>query len=122
MANSRKAKGTGYEREIVDDHRAKGVEAKRVPLSGALADYPGDVQIAGLIAECKRRRKNFTGLYKALEQQGADMLFVRDDRQETLVVLRYETWWCLLDWLKWAERYPARVSEVGASDQQDGEK
>jgi len=45
MANNNKIKGTKYERKIVEKHVAEGVPAKRVPLSGALKDYPGDVTI-----------------------------------------------------------------------------
>lgn len=102
-------KGAGYEREVVAAHIQQGIAAKKTPLSGALKDYPGDVQIAGMIGECKRRKKSFTTLYQALSQGGdaADILFVRDDQQETLVVMPLEFWFTLLAWTKIPEKYPA---------------
>ena len=112
MSSSSKRKGSGYELEMVRAHLAEGVQASKQPLSGALGGkYAGDVQIAGLICECKRRRKSFTTLYKALEQGGgSDALFVRDDNRETLVVLPFETWTQIMGWLRWAEIYPAETT------------
>ena len=95
-----KQKGTAFETEIVNAHKKLGVSAKRQPLSGAMDEYPCDVQISGLYGECKRRRKGFSSLYKAIEQgkQPADVLFVRDDHQKTLVVLPWQTWVKFLEW------------------------
>ena len=103
MSSRSKRKGSGYELEVVRDHLALGVQASKMPLSGALGGkYSGDVQVAGLIGECKRRRKGFSSLYKAIDQgkQPADILFVRDDHQKTLVVLPWSTW---VKFLKWAK-------------------
>ena len=47
-----KAKGTGYETEVVKAHRALGIESRRQPGSGAIAGFPCDIQIAGLLGEC----------------------------------------------------------------------
>ena len=51
-------KGAAYEREIVNWHRERGVDAERVPLSGAMkGNYASDIKLGpslGLIAECKR--------------------------------------------------------------------
>ncbi len=100
-----KAKGSGFELEVVRAHQRLGITARKMPLSGALGgELSGDVQIAGLKGECKRRKKGFTGLYKALEQGGGnDVLFIRDDRRETLVVLPWHTWVLFLDWARLAE-------------------
>ena len=86
MSSKSKRKGSGYELEVVKAHLGLGVNAFKQPLSGALGGkYAGDVQIAGMIGECKRRKKGFTTLYKALEQGGgSDLLFVRDDNQGDL--------------------------------------
>ena len=99
-AGSRR-KGSSYELEIVHAHKALGIAAKKMPLSGALGgEYSGDVQIAGYIAECKRSKKQCTRLYKALAQgAGSDLLFLRDDNAATLVVLPWETWECMLQQL-----------------------
>jgi len=100
-------KGASYEREIVNWHKARGVPAERIPLSGAVkGNYAGDLKIGptlGLVAECKRRARGFGTLYAALEQDNSDLLFVRDDRKETLVVLPLQTYEAILDWLKWTK-------------------
>jgi len=108
MSGSRsKRKGSGYELEVVKAHQALGVDAFKTPLSGALGGrYRGDVQVAGLIGECKRRAKGFTSLYSALDQQGADVMFARDDQRETLVVLPWSTWTQIIGWLDWAKKFP----------------
>lgn len=112
-----KAKGTGYETEVVKAHRALGIESKRQPGSGALEGFPCDVQIAGLLGECKRSKKQCTRLYKALSQGGADILFVRDDNQKTLTVLPWETWALILEWCELAKKFPAEPeSEIGGTD------
>tara|TARA_R110000824_G_scaffold66183_6_gene171871 strand:+ start:1764 stop:2117 length:354 start_codon:yes stop_codon:yes gene_type:complete len=103
-----KAKGSGFELEIVRAHQALGIASKKMPLSGALGGaYRGDVQIAGLVGECKRRARGYSSLYKALEQGGGmDILFVRDDRHETLVVMPWETWECFLKWSNIPAKFP----------------
>lgn len=117
---SSKVKGAGYEREIVNWHRGLGVPARRTPLSGALkGDLGGDLMLGpalGMKAECKRRKRGFGSLYAALEQDGCDLLFVRDDHQHSLVVMPLETWTLMLRWLGWAaaaEGMPAKPAEEG---------
>lgn len=107
-------KGAGYEREIVAAHIARGIEAKKTPLSGALRDYPGDVQIAGMVGECKRTKRSRTSLYDALAQgnDAADVLFVRDDQKETLVVMPLEFWMQLLEWAGIPDKFPAENREA----------
>ena len=53
MGKSQRIKGSSFEREIVNKHKDWGVDAKRVPLSGATDYAKHDVQIAGLFGECK---------------------------------------------------------------------
>ena len=125
MSNPSKAKGSGYELEIVNADEALGIEAVKTPLSGALGGrYSGDVQIAGLIGECKRRRKSYSSLYKALSQgSGSDIMFARDDHCQTLVIMPWETWACILGWLDWAKKYPAQPGPVdGGSIRQNDEE
>ena len=125
MSSKSKRKGSGYEREIVRAHEALGIEAIKTPLSGALGGkYSGDVQVAGLIGECKRRRKGYSSLYNALEQgTGSDIMFARDDHRETLVVMPWETWAAILGWLGWAKKYPAQPGSVdGGSIRQTDEE
>lgn len=94
MANASKRKGSRIEREIVELHRALGIEAERIPLSGAAGgSFVGDVRIAGLgSAEVKARANGagFTTLERWLGPHPA--LFLRRDRQAPLVLLTWETY------------------------------
>ena len=113
MSSKSKAKGSGFELEIVRKHQKLGIQAEKMPLSGALGGkYSGDIQVAGLIGECKRRKRGFTLLYNALAQGGgSDMLFIRDDRAEPLVVLPWETWKLFLEWADLQNRFPNTNNE-----------
>ena len=100
-------KGANFEREVVNWHKDRNVEAERVPLSGAVkGNYSGDLKIGpeqALLAECKRRARAWQDLYDALDQDGSDMLFIRKDRERTLVVLPLETYEAFLEWIGWKE-------------------
>jgi Holliday junction resolvase len=86
-----KAKGDRLERAVVNLLKAHGLEAHRVPLSGSVAGYPGDVVVKladrEWILECKSR-KEFKTLYGWLEQR--DALILKGDRREPLVVMRLQ--------------------------------
>lgn len=98
-------KGAAYEREVVNWHLERGVAAERVPLSGAMkGNYASDIKLGpnlALTAECKRRARAYQDLYNALDQDNSDMLFVRRDRERTLVVLPLETYEAFLEWIGW---------------------
>jgi Holliday junction resolvase len=84
-------KGARVERSIVAALQAAGLAAVRVPLSGAAGGrFSGDVimPLAGrdLCLEVKARADGFRNLYDWLE--GRDVLIVKADRQEPLVVVR----------------------------------
>lgn len=88
---SPKHKGTRAEREALARFREAGLEARRVPLSGAAPGFPGDllVRLPGLgevVAEVKARKR--FGLEGWLEGRG--LLLLRPDRKPPLVVLRLE--------------------------------
>ena len=101
-------KGASFEREVVNWHKARDVPAERIPLSGAVkGNYAGDIKIGptlGMVAECKRRARGFGTLYAALEQDDSDLLFVRDDRKETLVVMPLQTYEAFLQWCGWIKK------------------
>lgn len=86
-----KQKGDRLERLVVSLLKARGVDAKRVPLSGSAAGYPGDVfvKLGGreLTLECKSRA-DFRTLYGWLE--GRDALVLKGDRKAPLVVLKLQ--------------------------------
>lgn len=83
-------KGNRFEREIVEELRAAGLDAHRIPLSGAQRGFKGDVQIRltgrTLTLEAKVRASGFSFIYKAID--GNDALAVKVDRQEPLLILR----------------------------------
>jgi Holliday junction resolvase len=84
-------KGNRVERGIVAALQAAGLAAVRVPLSGAAGGrFSGDVimPLAGrdLCLEVKARADGFRNLYDWLQDR--DVLIVKADRQEPLVVVR----------------------------------
>lgn len=94
----RRNKGLRVEREIVAMHQAIGIHAERVPLSGAAGgSYTGDVIVDGQYrVEVKARKsgKGFTMLTRWLDDN--DMLIVKEDKQEPMVVLPWKTYKKLL--------------------------
>ena len=83
-------KGNRAERAIVKFLQDRGFAAERVPLSGAAGgSYLGDITVPVLnvdrCVEVKCRADGFRELYKWLEAR--DLLIVRADRKEPLVVL-----------------------------------
>ena len=91
-------KGSNAERELVKLLREAGIPAKRVPLSGAAEGYPGDVKYTDVAdldnpdktAEVKIRSTGFKQIYKWLADN--DILAIRSDRNEWLVVQRLKDW------------------------------
>jgi hypothetical protein len=83
-------KGARAERALVRFLQAHGFAAERVPMSGAAGGrFAGDITIPLLgvdrITEVKVRGTGFRQLYEWLD--GRDLLIVRADRREPLVVL-----------------------------------
>jgi Holliday junction resolvase len=86
-----RSKGVRAERGIVNALQAHGIAAVRVPLSGAAGGrFSGDVVLPlmgrDLCVEVKVRANGFRELYRWLADR--DVLIVKADRQEPLVVVR----------------------------------
>jgi Holliday junction resolvase len=86
-----RSKGARTERSIVNALKANGITAVRVPLSGAVGGgFAGDIVLPlmgrDLCVEVKVRAEGFRELYCWLD--GRDVLIVKADRQEPLVVVR----------------------------------
>lgn len=83
-------KGKRAELEVVHAFLDAGISSERVPLSGAMGSYVGDVSAAILgrdrIFEVKCRATGFRQLYQWLA--GHYGLVVRADREEPLAVVR----------------------------------
>jgi hypothetical protein len=99
-------KGDRIEREIVDRHRALGVNAERYPLSGAsrfrgsghdIDLYVFGADAAPLVAEVKGRKsgRGFATLERWLGEY--DALFLRRDHSDPLVLLPWHVWARLLE-------------------------
>lgn len=93
--NHSRNKGYRFEAELVNAVKEHGLEARRIPLSGAAEGFPGDVEIiAGFDGKTKftgelKRRKNLPEwIVKALSDH--DFMAMREDRGSTLVVLRFD--------------------------------
>jgi hypothetical protein len=91
---SNRDRGRTLENEAAEFGEALGIPSRRVFGSGAYSRqlgeaYSGDVVIGKFKVECKRRKtgSGFKTLYKAFDQDSADMLCIRQDRARRLWVL-----------------------------------
>jgi Holliday junction resolvase len=95
MSHPSKRKGNSFEREIVNAARAAGLPAELAYASNgkALGEAESvDVMIAGVRVQC-RRRKALPAYLRV--PRGADVTVFREDRGESLVLMR------LADFLAW---------------------
>ena len=93
MGAKSRRKGGRLERDVVARLKEMGLsDARRVPLSGAVAGYKGDIEVAGLRCEVKGRANG--GNFKTIEKWlgDFDVLFLRRDRAHPLVLLPWDTW------------------------------
>lgn len=91
MGLKSRRKGQRFEYEVVYWLHTLGLDARRVPLSGAVGgEYAGDVRITWggrtILAECKRIRKFPKILRDAI--QNAGVAFLREDRGDIVVVIK----------------------------------
>ena len=98
MPNPQRQKGDRFELACVNRLKDLGLEAQRVPLSGAAGgQFGSDIIVAGRKVECKTR-KRFIGQFLGW-LQGNYALFLKEDRSETLVVMRLDDFAALIgDW------------------------
>lgn len=110
-ARGRKRKGDRFERAVVEAMGAHGLQAKRVPLSGAMEGWKGDIWLegpaGGLVLECKMRANGQKTIREWLGDN--DALVVGADRQTPLVVLRLTDYCSLL------------AEAIGTTPEGDGE-
>ena len=95
MSSKSKIKGTRIERKIVKLFEDMGIKARRQPLSGALQDFPHDVQVqlmGGLNCEVKARKdgKGFATIKKW--KGSADLLIMVEDYDEPCVLMNWRLW------------------------------
>ena len=85
-----KAKGSNFERELVNEARATGLAAERAYASNGRAlgcAETVDCVIQGCRIQAKRRAR-INAVFKV--PTGADAVVFREDRGETFVLLRWE--------------------------------
>ena len=98
MSHKNKIRGYNHEVSVRDKHIDSGISCERVPLSGSIGGkYSGDLAIPTVserefTVECKAR-KDGTG-FKVIEGwiKNADILCMRRNNQEDLVVMRMNTY------------------------------
>lgn len=91
MGKMQRDKGARNERLFVEACEQAGLDAERIPLSGAVkGSFAGDVRVSGYLGEVKVRGSGFKTLYEWLEHDGADFLALRADRKGWLVVMPFE--------------------------------
>ena len=93
MSARNKARGYEHEREIVLWAQANGIECRRIFGSGAFEhqlgdEFAGDIVLAGLRVEAKRRKTGFKVIYDAFDQDDSDVVCVRADRKERLWIVK----------------------------------
>lgn len=98
MGKKSRNKGYRVERELVLAFREAGLKALRVPLSGAAEGFEGDLLVEGMAVEVKARHDGFKEIYKWLEDK--DLLALKADRKEFLIVMRLEEFIKLLKEVK----------------------
>lgn len=95
MGRYERNKGIRAEREVVRILKKAGINARRVPLSGAAPYYKGDVVIeldnAILVAEVKIRKKGHSDIYRWLEEGAGELLIHRVNRKPFLVTMPLKT-------------------------------
>ena len=95
MPNRNKQRGYELERETVLFWEDAGAEVRRVFGSGAFKaageDLEGDIKLGPYTVEAKRKKTGYKFLYDALDQDGADLLVVRQDRSRRLYLLEENT-------------------------------
>ena len=97
---------------------------KRILASGAFKHYgkdlAGDIRLNGLRVEVKRRKNGtgFTFLYKALEQDNAQMLICRADSKKRLYVIPEEVMIQFAKDMGWMLGFKATETEIeGVKDE-----
>ena len=88
MGKKSRDKGYRGEYNLMKKLQEAGIEAYRVPLSGATKHFKHDLIVSGEPAEVKVRANGFKEIYKWLE--GVKYLFIKRDRDKYLVVMRLD--------------------------------
>ena len=100
MPNKNKARGNRLERLVVNQAKEVGLEAVRAYASNGLALGEAedvDVKIEEFRGQCKMRKRIASHMKPP---ESCEIALIKEDREETLVVMRYSEWLKLIKQLK----------------------
>lgn len=86
MGKFSRDKGARNERKLVNLIQSHGIDAKRVPLSGAADGFKGDIIMGQWTIEAKLRADGFKQIYDWIDGD-SDLLVIGRDRSPPLAVL-----------------------------------
>lgn len=86
MGKFSRDKGARNERKLVNIIQSHGIEAVRVPLSGAATGFKGDIKMGQWTIEAKLRAEGFKQIYDWIDGD-CDFLVIGRDRSPPLAVL-----------------------------------
>ncbi len=86
MGKFSRDKGARNERKLVNMIQSHGIDAKRVPLSGAADGFKGDIIMGQWTIEAKLRADGFKQIYDWIDGD-SDLLVIGRDRSPPLAVL-----------------------------------
>jgi hypothetical protein len=88
MGKKSRRKGYTNENKLVNLFKDEGLDAKRIPLSGATDFAKGDILLENKTGEVKVRANGFKQIYNWLAEN--DFLAIRSDRKPFLVVIQLD--------------------------------
>ena len=88
MGKAQRDKGARFERELVNTAKAHGLDAKRVPLSGAAEGFKNDVLIDAGGVMGNEAKKRGAGLSYLRQLDGSDVLIGADRRPALAALIR----------------------------------
>ena len=100
MPSKNKARGNRLERLVVNQAKEVGLEAVRAYASNGLALGEAedvDVKIEEFRGQCKMRKRIASHMKPP---ESCEIALIKEDREETLVVMRYSEWLKLIKQLK----------------------
>jgi len=97
MGKMSRRKGYRVENELVHKHKENGIPCHRVPLSGAQAEYQGDLVVADFYKGEVKARKDGSGFALLRRWLGEnDFLFLVQNNETTLVTMPWHVYAVLM--------------------------
>ena len=100
MSSPSKIKGNTFEREVVNQAKKFGLKSIRAYASNGISIGEAedvDVKIEEFRGQCKMRKRIASHMKPP---ESCEIALIKEDREETLVVMRYSEWLKLIKQLK----------------------